>query len=78
MAMGLRIEFITNYFGPGNMAFGDVLCFGVTVLWLVAITNAVNLVDGLDGLAAGIAAISALCIGYVRRISTGIISRRSL
>ena len=44
-AMGLRIEFITNYFGPGNMAFGDVLCFGVTVLWLVAITNAVNLVD---------------------------------
>ena len=67
-AMGLRIEFITNYFGPGNMAFGDVLCFGVTVLWLVAITNAVNLVDGLDGLAAGIAAISALCIGYVAYI----------
>lgn len=67
-AMGLRIEFITNYFGPGNMAFGDVLCFGVTILWLVAITNAVNLIDGLDGLAAGIAAISALCIGYVAYI----------
>ena len=45
-----------------------MLCFGVTVLWLVAITNAVNLVDGLDGLAAGIAAISALCIGYVAYI----------
>ena len=67
-AMGLRIEFITNYFGPGNMVFGDILCFGVTVLWLVAITNAVNLIDGLDGLAAGIAAISALCIGYVAYI----------
>lgn len=67
-ALGLRIEFITNYFGPGNMALGDVFCFIVTVLWLVAITNAVNLIDGLDGLAAGIAAISALCISYVAYI----------
>lgn len=67
-ATGLKIEFITNYFGPGNMAFGDVTCFIITVLWLVAITNAVNLIDGLDGLAAGISAISALCIGYVAYI----------
>ena len=36
--------------------------------WLVAITNAVNLIDGLDGLAAGTSAISALCIGYVAYI----------
>ncbi len=67
-AMGVRIDFITNYFGPGNMAFGDVACCVVTILWLVAITNAVNLIDGLDGLAAGISAISALCIGYVAYI----------
>ena len=31
----------------------------VTILWLVAMMNAVNLVDGLDGLAAGIVAIAA-------------------
>ena len=31
----------------------------VTVLWIVAITNAVNLIDGLDGLANGVSAISA-------------------
>jgi UDP-GlcNAc:undecaprenyl-phosphate/decaprenyl-phosphate GlcNAc-1-phosphate transferase len=31
----------------------------VTILWLVAMINAVNLVDGLDGLAAGIVAIAA-------------------
>ena len=67
-AMGLRVEFITNYFGPGNMMFGDVACYIFTVLWLVAITNAVNLIDGLDGLAAGTSAISALCIGYVAYI----------
>lgn len=65
---GIRIEFVTNYFGDGNMIFSDVACFLMTVLWIVAITNAVNLIDGLDGLAAGIAAISALCIGYVAYI----------
>ena len=31
----------------------------VTVLWIVAITNSVNLIDGLDGLANGVSAISA-------------------
>ena len=30
-----------------------------TILWIVAITNAVNLIDGLDGLANGVSAISA-------------------
>jgi len=65
---GIRIEFVTNYFGDGNMIFGDVACFLITVLWVVAITNALNLIDGLDGLAAGISAISALCIGYVAYI----------
>ncbi len=65
---GIRIEFVTNYFGDGNMVFGDVACFLTTVIWIVAITNAVNLIDGLDGLAAGIGAISALCIGYVAYI----------
>lgn len=31
----------------------------VSVIWIVAITNAVNLIDGLDGLAVGVAAISS-------------------
>lgn len=31
----------------------------LTVIWIVAITNTVNLIDGLDGLAAGICAIAA-------------------
>jgi UDP-GlcNAc:undecaprenyl-phosphate GlcNAc-1-phosphate transferase len=34
----------------------------VTVFWIVAITNAVNLIDGLDGLAAGISAITCAVI----------------
>lgn len=67
-ALGLRIQFITNWFSGGHMIFGDVACCVITILWLVAITNAVNLIDGLDGLAAGIAAISALCLAYVAYI----------
>lgn len=35
------------------------LSYGLTVLWIVAITNAINFIDGLDGLAAGVSAISA-------------------
>ena len=31
----------------------------VTVLWLLGMTQAINLIDGLDGLAAGIVAIAA-------------------
>src|SRR4029077_17513222 len=35
------------------------LGFLVTVLWVVVMSNAVNLIDGLDGLAAGVVAIAA-------------------
>lgn len=37
----------------------------LTVLWLVGMANAVNLIDGMDGLAAGVSAISALTIWSV-------------
>ncbi len=67
-AMGLRIEFITNYFGEGTLKFGVVICFIVTILWIVGITNTINLVDGLDGLAAGMAAIASLSVAYVAYI----------
>ena len=36
------------------------LAYPVTVIWIVAITNAVNLIDGLDGLACGVSTISAM------------------
>ncbi len=66
-AMGLKIEFITDFFWDtgGNMMLGDIACCVLTIIWMVAITNAVNLIDGLDGLAAGICIISTLCIGYI-------------
>ena len=36
------------------------LSYPATVLWIVAITNAVNLIDGLDGLACGVSTISSM------------------
>jgi UDP-GlcNAc:undecaprenyl-phosphate GlcNAc-1-phosphate transferase len=42
-----------------------VLSLPVTIVWLVGMSNAVNLIDGMDGLAAGVSAISALTIWTV-------------
>jgi UDP-GlcNAc:undecaprenyl-phosphate GlcNAc-1-phosphate transferase len=37
---------------------------GITILWLVGITNAVNMLDNMDGLAVGIAAIAAIFAAF--------------
>ena len=38
------------------------LSYPVTILWIVAMTNAVNLIDGLDGLACGVSSISSMTL----------------
>ena len=40
---------------------GEIASVLLTVAWIVVIVNAVNFIDNMDGLAAGIAAIAALC-----------------
>ncbi len=40
----------------------DILNIGITAFWLIGITNAINLLDNMDGLAAGIAAIAAFSL----------------
>lgn len=39
--------------------------YSVTLFWIVAVTNAVNLIDGLDGLATGVSIIMAITMTYV-------------
>nr|WP_285852342.1 MraY family glycosyltransferase [Robertmurraya korlensis] len=56
----LRVEFI-------NLPFGGQLDFGyfsipITMVWIIGITNAINLIDGLDGLAAGVSTIALFTI----------------
>ena len=50
---GCRIEHFMGF------RLATWLSYPVSVIWIVAITNAVNFIDGLDGLAAGVSAISA-------------------
>lgn len=41
------------------------LAFAFTILWVVSISNAVNLIDGADGLAGGVALFAALFMGII-------------
>ena len=58
VAAGVRVEFMTNFILGGVFPL-YIFSVPFTVLWIVAITNAVNLIDGLDGLAAGTSIIAA-------------------
>ncbi len=57
IALGVLIERV-SLFGAGAVELG-ILAIPLTFLWIVGITNAFNLLDGLDGLAAGLASIAA-------------------
>jgi UDP-GlcNAc:undecaprenyl-phosphate GlcNAc-1-phosphate transferase len=58
IGFGLRIEFFSNPFGGGRLVLDWWLSYPLTALWLVGFANVFNLIDGLDGLAAGVAAIA--------------------
>ena len=53
VASGLVIGVIDNPFAPGFIELGWV-AYPITVIYLIAYMNIINLIDGLDGLAAGI------------------------
>jgi UDP-GlcNAc:undecaprenyl-phosphate GlcNAc-1-phosphate transferase len=55
--LGIRLENV-SLFGSNSIDLG-ALSLPLTFVWIVGITNAFNLVDGLDGLAAGLAIIAA-------------------
>lgn len=52
----------------------------IMALWVIALTNAVNLIDGLDGLAAGVVAIGggALAVYGLRLMEIGVLSRTNI
>lgn len=57
---GVFVEFI-NVPLLGELNFG-FLAIPLTIIWIVGITNAINLIDGLDGLAAGVSSIALVTI----------------
>ena len=59
----IQIEWLTNPFG--DMIYLNYLSIPFTLFWVVALTNTLNLIDGLDGLAAGVSIIAAVTIFLV-------------
>lgn len=61
-AAGVRIETLSLFeLGVINLGW---LAYPLTLLWIVGVTNAVNLIDGLDGLAAGLSAITCALLVF--------------
>lgn len=67
VSQGVVIGYISNPFGflGGSYVSLGVLAIPITVIWIVALTNAVNFIDGLDGLSVGICSISCLTMAVI-------------
>lgn len=86
--VGASIVVIVGGFVPNTMALtpggptvhlGSILSIGVTVLWLVGITNAFNLIDGIDGLAGAMGMVAiATCLAVDLLVSPGMTATLSL
>jgi UDP-GlcNAc:undecaprenyl-phosphate GlcNAc-1-phosphate transferase len=62
--MGVKITVLSNPFG-GMFLVPEWLSAVFTVFWLVGITNTINLIDGLDGLAAGVSTIAGVTLSII-------------
>lgn len=62
---GLKIQLLSTPFGSVEIGSLSIL---VTVLWVVVLTNAINLIDGLDGLASGVSLIGAVTLLFIGQL----------
>ena len=62
MSSGLLIERVTLLGATWTLGW---LAFPITATWLVGLTNAFNLIDGVDGLAPGVAALAGAACGAI-------------
>lgn len=62
---GVEIEYVANpfakWFGPQYINLG-LWSIPITMIWIIGVTNAVNLIDGLDGLACGVSTIASVAL----------------
>ena len=65
IAFGLRIAFISNPLGAGDLLFPDAIALGVTIFWTLGMQNSMNFIDGLDGLSGGISLLAAVTLGVI-------------
>lgn len=57
---GARVYEVVNVPGLGAIDLGPVVAYLATLVWILAFTNAINLIDGLDGLAGGVVFFAAV------------------
>lgn len=63
---GIRVDTISNFMGEkGSVIDLGIFSYPITMLWIVGVTNAINLIDGLDGLADGISAIAGISFSII-------------
>ncbi len=63
--MGLSIDRVSYPGGGWSVELGLAGSYCVTVFWLIAVPNIVNLIDGFDGLASGLGLFMAVTLGIV-------------
>ena len=70
--MGVQFELASNPLIGDMRDYFDlgILAFPLSVLWIVGLTNAMNLIDGLDGLACGIALVTSVTL-FLISVSLG-------
>jgi len=62
---GVKIYYFTDPFGQGLISLGVGASFVLVVLWIVLVINAMNWLDGIDGLSGGVTLIGALTIFFL-------------
>jgi len=65
MTIILLISGIVLEFFPIHTWWGQCLNYIMTIVWILGITNAMNFVDGMDGLATGIGVVISLYLGII-------------
>lgn len=62
---GTVIKSVSGIFGAGPYPLPGWFGLVLSMLWIIGVTNAVNLIDGLDGLACGVSAISSMAAAFI-------------
>lgn len=62
---GSSIEFFTNPLPGHELIYLKYLGIPLTIFWVAGVTNSINLIDGLDGLAAGVTVICSISLLFI-------------
>jgi UDP-GlcNAc:undecaprenyl-phosphate/decaprenyl-phosphate GlcNAc-1-phosphate transferase len=65
VVFGFVVDFVANPFGTRVIQLAGPVAIGFSLLWIAGMINAINFIDGLDGLSSGIGLIAAVTLGVL-------------